>query len=99
MKCRAALHDDRCARVVGQHKHRRVIGRIVAPPSLPAVVGPGSADRTEHVASQNPGADVLKSARGEAIVEPGGAVPLAEHGLKGAGRKYPLMQGHAAYPE
>ena len=37
---RAALHLERRARVVRQHEHRHVVGRVVAPPALPGVVGP-----------------------------------------------------------
>src|SRR5262249_56610094 len=40
----AAFHLDRIARMVRQHEGRRVIGRIAAPPALPALVRPGTAD-------------------------------------------------------
>src|SRR6266481_10048517 len=43
MENRAAFHRDRCALVAGQHEDGGVIGRVVAPPPLPAVVGPGAA--------------------------------------------------------
>mgnify|MGYP003346669878 CR=1 FL=1 len=46
-----------------EHEHRHMIGRLVAPPALPTVVGPRSAHGTEHVAAENPGADILEAAR------------------------------------
>src|SRR6185437_11480245 len=49
----AALHLDRIARMARQHEGRRVIGWIVAPPALPALVWPGTADRTEHIAAED----------------------------------------------
>jgi hypothetical protein len=94
---RAALHFDRRAGVVRQHEHVAMIGRLIAPPAFPTLVRPGAADRAKHVAPQNPGADILKAARGEIIVEPGRAVILAGmHLLKRSGRKHPFMQRHAA---
>ena len=54
MENRAAFHRDRCALVAGQHEDGGVIRRVVAPPPFPAVVGPGAADRPEHVAAQDP---------------------------------------------
>ncbi len=40
---RSAFHDQRCACVVGQHEHRDVIDRILAPPAAPALIRPGAA--------------------------------------------------------
>src|SRR5215471_12632927 len=48
-----ALHFDWSSCVVRQHKHRRVIRRLIAPPAFPAFVWPRAADRTEHVAPEN----------------------------------------------
>ena len=45
----SSFHDEGRARVVGQHEHRDVIDRILAPPTPPALIGPGSANRPEHV--------------------------------------------------
>ncbi|WP_306667921.1 4-hydroxythreonine-4-phosphate dehydrogenase PdxA, partial [Klebsiella pneumoniae] len=53
--------------MVGQHEDRHVIGRGVAPPALPRIVGPGAAHRAEHVAAEDPGADIVEAARGEGI--------------------------------
>src|SRR5882672_12011217 len=54
---RAPLHPQRWSRVMRQHEHRHVVRRIVAPPSLPVVVGPWSPDGAEHVAPKNPAAE------------------------------------------
>ena len=56
-KHRAALHLERRSRVMGQHEDGRVIRRLVTPPAFPAVVGPRAPDGTEHVSTENPGAD------------------------------------------
>lgn len=40
---RSSFHDKRCTCVVGQHEHRDVIDRILAPPPAPALVRPGAA--------------------------------------------------------
>src|SRR5215469_15645295 len=71
MECRSALHDDRLTRVVRQHEHGHLKWRSLSPPSLPALVGPGSAKRAEHVSSENPRADVLEAPRGKVIVDAG----------------------------
>jgi len=41
---RPALHRQRLARMVGQDEHRRVVGRVVAPPALPRLI-PAAAAR------------------------------------------------------
>src|SRR5262249_52870437 len=46
-----------------------VVGRVLAPPSPPTVVGPGAPHWPEHVAAHDPGADVLEAARGEVVVD------------------------------
>ena len=58
MEVRCPHHRERGARVMRRHEHRRVVGRFVAPPTLPVVVRPRTSHRTEHVAPENPGADV-----------------------------------------
>ena len=72
-----AVHEDRLSVVVRQHEDLGVIRRVVAPPAFPARVGPRSSYWPEHVAPQNPGADIAESASGEVLVEAGcaGSVP------------------------
>src|SRR3984893_2400902 len=57
-----AFHLDRLACMMRQHKSRHMIWRFLAPPSFPRVIWPRTADRSKHVSSQNPRADVLHPA-------------------------------------
>src|ERR671911_2600061 len=45
---RPAIHLDRLASVMGEHKHRRVVRRLGTPPAAPVLI-PLAADRPEHV--------------------------------------------------
>src|SRR5215210_3132894 len=45
---RPAFHLDRRVSVMGEHKHRRVVRRLGAPPAAPVLI-PLAADRPEHV--------------------------------------------------
>ena len=63
VKLRTSRHLERCTGVMRQHEDGGVIRRLVSPPALPAVVRPGAPDRTEHVAPQNPGSDVVEATR------------------------------------
>src|SRR5262249_54211781 len=96
---RAALHLERRPRMVGEDEDRTVIGRRVAPPALPALVGPGPAHRPEHVAAQDPGPDIGEAALRERVVDAGRAALLARHRVKGAGREEPAEQSGPAHPE
>src|SRR5204862_7580197 len=60
-KLRTSRHAKRCPPVMCQHEDGRVIRRLVAPPALPAVVGPGAANAAGHVAPKNPGANSGKT--------------------------------------
>ena len=86
----SALHDEGLARVVGEYERRRVVGRIVAPPSLPRVVGPGAADRAEHVAAEDEGAEVIHRPVREFVVQIDGAISVAVHRAEGFCVKEPL---------
>src|SRR3954452_15830801 len=50
-----AFHLDRLASVMGEHKHRRVVGRFGPPPAAPVLI-PLAADRPEHVPPHDVGA-------------------------------------------
>src|SRR5512135_3716062 len=89
---RAARHPERRAHVVRQHEHRRVVGRLLAPPSLPAFVRPGSAHRAEHVAPEDPGADAREALLRHLIVDAGLAPVLAVHLAPDARGEEPLHQ-------
>src|SRR3954449_7821738 len=45
---RPAVHLDRLVSVMGEHKYRRVVGRLGTPPAAPVLI-PLAADRPEHV--------------------------------------------------
>jgi hypothetical protein len=54
--------------MVREHEDGHMVGWVVAPPALPAVIDPRTAHRPEHVSAHDPGADVVEAAAGEAIV-------------------------------
>ncbi len=66
---------------MGQDEDGNVIRRIVAPPTLPVCVRPIPTNGSEHVPPKDPGANILKAAGGEIVVNPGSAALLAEQGL------------------
>src|SRR5262249_15230016 len=68
-KGRPALHREGRTSMMGEHEDGYVVGRVVAPPTFPTVVGPRAPHRTEHVAAHDPGAEVLEAARGEVVVD------------------------------
>ena len=66
----------RRALVMGQHEHRRVERRRLAPPALPVLVGPRPALGAELVATHDLGADVVGVVAGEVVVESSTAAGL-----------------------
>lgn len=81
VELRAAFHFDRGTSVMSQDEDGNVIGRIVAPPAGPTHVRPRAANGTEHIPSEDPGADVPKAAGGELVVDSGCTGVLAEERL------------------
>src|ERR1043166_9156587 len=79
MKRSAAGHGERRTRIVGKYEYRDMVRRVVAPPSFPALVGPGAAHGSKHISSQDPRADVRKTARGKFVVGSRRAALAAEH--------------------
>src|SRR3954463_3736750 len=92
VKHRAAFHIERCAVVMRENEHRRVIGRLLAPPAAPALVGPGPAYRTEHVAPEDPGADAAKALLRHLMVVAGFAARLPLHLAPQARMDEPIHQ-------
>src|ERR1700694_5590038 len=78
-KLRTSRHPKRRPRVMRQYEDRRVIRRLVAPPALPAVVRPSASDRTEHVASKNPGADSGKALLRNSVIDSRLSLRIAVH--------------------
>src|SRR4029077_11991920 len=74
----AAFHSERRSGVMREHKHIAMIGRIIAPPALPLLIRPCAADGAEHVASDDPSADVFKPASGEVVVNSRSTILLSE---------------------
>src|SRR5215831_11306337 len=91
-KLGAACHLECRPRMMGEHEHRCVIGRLLAPPALPTLIRPRPAHRTEHVASEDPGTDALEALRGERIVDSALAALLAVHPPPCARREEPLHE-------
>src|SRR5579862_6749545 len=99
MERRASLHDERGTRIVCQHEHRRVVGRIRAPPAFPGLIRPRPAHGAKHIAPQNPSADSLEPSCCKFVVNASRSFAAAMHALKGPRRKKPLMQRHPADPK
>src|SRR5919106_5503276 len=93
MERRVAFHLYGRARVMGQDEDGNVIGRVVPPPPLPFIVWPRPTDRSEHVPSEDPGADILEAPRGEVLVDAGRAL-VATHdvALECPRREEPLVE-------
>lgn len=68
MESGATFHSERCSGVMRKHKNIAVKGRICTPPSVPIIVRPRSADRTEHVTPYYPRADIMKTASSKIVV-------------------------------
>ena len=79
-----------------QDEDRRVIGRLVAPPALPAFVRPRATDRAEHVTPKNPRAEPGQSLSGTIVIDARLSAFVAVHVLPSARGEEPLHQGHAA---
>ena len=108
------MSDERERRplVVGHHEDRGVERRLVAPPALPLVVGPGAALRAELVAAHDLGADVAVEVADQVVVEAAAAAGIgavgparrrARPGQQGRGSAWPngrsrLCPSPAPYP-
>src|SRR5438094_4304542 len=92
VKDRVSIHCDWPTRVVGKYENRSVVWRILTPPSLPLVIGPGSSYGSEHVAAENPSSNIVKSPSREFIIDARCSSVLAAHFLKGSSWEHPVMQ-------
>lgn len=84
---------------MAEHEDRVVIGRVLAPPALPLLVGPGPALGAEHVAAHDGGADVLVGLEGEIVVDALAAAFSAEHRVEEPGGEGPVHELQAAFAE
>src|SRR3989441_10948455 len=80
LKRRVAFHLNGWTRMMSQDEDWNVIRRIVSPPAFPVHVRPGTANRSEHVPSENPCPNILKAARGEVFVNPRCTAVFAKQG-------------------
>src|SRR5262249_25345623 len=92
-------HRHRRPRMMREHKHRSVVGGLVAPPSLPALIRPGAADGTKHVATEDPSTDAGKAELRHVVVDAGLAVAVAIHPLEHARGMKPAHDVRSADPE
>src|SRR5438128_1140413 len=76
-----------------QDEDRMVVWRIFAPPTPPRLVQPRSANRAEHVAAHDRGADARVAARNELLVDVvRAAAPHAMHLAPRAAGEGPLVE-------
>ena len=79
-----------------QYKNRRVVRRVVAPPTFPGIILPRASNRSEHVSPQNPGADIFEGLSGKIVIHALRPAALAVHLPKHFGVLKPLVQFEAA---
>jgi hypothetical protein len=99
MENRPAVHCDGWSGIVGKHEDRSVIRRVVAPPTLPSVVKPRSANRPKHVPAENPSSDIRESAGCKIIIDTRRTTIISNHPLKRSSSYEPLVQGPASHTE
>src|SRR5258707_14233983 len=82
-----------------QHEHRVAVRWVVAPPTLPFLVGPRPADRAEHIAPHDRGANAGVARDHEPLVNALLAALVANHVTAVTRREDPLVQPRPAYAE
>jgi hypothetical protein len=87
-----AFHREGRPRVMREHKHGRMVRRIVAPPPFPGIVFPRTPNRPEHIPAQDPGADILERQSGKIVVDARSPAALTVHLLKYLGVKKPVVE-------
>ena len=95
----AAFHGEGLTWVMGEYEDGRMVRRVVAPPAFPGVAFPRAADWAEHIAAEDPGADVFEGLEAEIVVDALGPAGLAVHLLECLGVQEPLVQLEAADSE
>src|ERR1700735_3522947 len=96
---RAAFHREGWSWVMGEHKDGHVIRRIVAPPALPGVARPRAPNWAEHVATEDPGADVFEGLKAEIVVDAQSSAGLTVHLFESLGVEKPPVQLRTASSE
>jgi hypothetical protein len=77
MERRPARHLDRGPLVMGEHVHRSVKRRVIAPPALPLLVSPQPELGSKLVPAHDLDADVRIPVAGEGIVDAGASACVA----------------------
>ncbi len=95
----ATIHRNRWSWVIREHEDSRVIRRIVAPPALPSIIRPRSADRSEHVAAHDPCSKVGKTPRHKIVINTAFANVIPFQMLKGASVNDPVVESQTADAE
>ena len=95
----AAFHAEGRAWVMGEDEDGGVVGGFFAPPAFPVFVGPGAADGAEHVAAEDPGADVFEAFGGDVVVDAGFAALFTLLFFPGAGGEEPVEEFLASEAE
>src|SRR5208337_1916062 len=85
-------HRDRGPCVMGQHEHRSMEWRIIAPPTLPGFVRPGPSHRPKHVATHDPCSSIGETPGNKVIVNARCPVLVPMHALEGASSEHPIEQ-------
>jgi hypothetical protein len=91
--CNSWCHSQNCTagcpryanshtRVGREYEDRRVIGRVVAPPSRPGLVGARAVYGAKHVSADDPRTDVVEATCDEVIINALRSTILAHHDLK-----------------
>src|SRR5262249_59508656 len=92
VKPRPAVHGDRRTRVVREDEHRQVIRRLVAPPSSPTLIRPWTTHGSEHVAPENPRADVFERLGSDVVIDARFAAIETVHPTPDLSLKKPLEE-------
>jgi len=73
----STFHHKRSTRMVCQNEDRALVHRLLAPPTPPTLIRPGSANGTEHVSTKNPCADIPEASSSEVIIDGARRSPIA----------------------
>ena len=84
---------------MSEHKHGRMVRRIVAPPPFSGIVFPRTPNRPEHIPAQYPGAHILERLSGKIVVDARGPAALTVHLVEYLGVKKPVVELGPADPE
>ena len=85
MEYRVPVHRKVGPWVMREHKDRRMVWGIVAPPAFPGIVLPWTANRPKHIAAHNPCANIFERLRSKIVVDAYRSTAFSNHLLEGFG--------------